>query len=333
MTNLATHRSFGEQALHYFIRPADGIPATPLVHPAAWRGQDMREDPERWIIPFTKPQIDELQSAARKLVDQRIPLTQITTDLFPLPSLKEALASWRHTLKFGTGVLCLRGLPTRSWGEELSSYVYWGLGHHLGQPGAQNPDDELLGHVTDYGESATKPLARMYRSTGGIRFHCDAADVVGLLCLRRAREGGQSRIASSVTVYNEIAAQRPDLISLLFENFAIDRRNEELAGQAPFFEMPPCSWDGTTLRTFWHSDYMRSAARHPAVTISPARAELMDLYDSIASRPDIHLDMWLEEGDIQLISNHTVIHSRTEYEDYPDPTERRHLLRLWLSLG
>jgi alpha-ketoglutarate-dependent taurine dioxygenase len=60
--------------------------------------------------------------------------------------------------------------------------------------------------------------------------------------------------------------------------------------------------------------------------------ELLDLYEAIASSPDLYLDMQFQPGDIQLISNHTILHSRTAYEDPPDPAHKRHLLRLWLSL-
>ena len=42
--------------------------------------------------------------------------------------------------------------------------------------------------------------------------------------------------------------------------------------------------------------------------------------------------MDLEPGDIQWLSNHTVMHARTEYEDWPEPQRKRHLLRLWLSI-
>ena len=42
-------------------------------------------------------------------------------------------------------------------------------------------------------------------------------------------------------------------------------------------------------------------------------------------------EMDLEPGDVQLISNHTVLHARTAYQDHADPARRRHLLRLWLS--
>ena len=42
--------------------------------------------------------------------------------------------------------------------------------------------------------------------------------------------------------------------------------------------------------------------------------------------------MELEPGDVQLLSNHTVIHARTDYEDYADDDRKRHLLRLWITL-
>ena len=58
---------------------------------------------------------------------------------------------------------------------------------------------------------------------------------------------------------------------------------------------------------------------------------LHDLYDEIAASTEFHVDMALEPGDVQLLSNHTVIHARTDYQDHPDPALKRHLLRLWVS--
>ena len=54
--------------------------------------------------------------------------------------------------------------------------------------------------------------------------------------------------------------------------------------------------------------------------------------DAIAEDPDVRLEMDLAPGDVQLVSNHTVIHARTAFVDADDPEEQRHLLRLWLSL-
>ena len=41
--------------------------------------------------------------------------------------------------------------------------------------------------------------------------------------------------------------------------------------------------------------------------------------------------MELQPGDIQLVHNHTILHDRTAFEDYPEPERKRHLLRLWLA--
>ena len=327
------YRSFAEQALHYFIRPHEEIPPAAVSHPANWYGPEMAADPARWLVELPADDVTELETAAHRARQAGINLAGLSRENFPLPGLADRIVEWRQVLGSGTGFLCLRGLPVETWGDELASYVYWGLGHHIGVPGAQNAAEELLGHVIDYGEEADNPTVRRYRTSGNIDFHCDAADVVGLLCLRRARSGGQSRIASSVTIFNEIVARRPDLVARLFQPFLLDRRGEEGEGEAPTLDIAPCAFAGGQLRTFWHSEYFRSAVRHEGVPPFTAEEEaLLDLYDQLAASPEIYLDMWLQPGDIQLISNHTVVHARTAYEDYPEPARRRHLLRLWLSL-
>ena len=172
---------------------------------------------------------------------------------------------------------------------------------------------------------------RRYRTRGDIRFHCDLADVVGLLCLRTARSGGASRITSSVSIYNAILARRPELAERLYEPFRLDSRDEQREGARAWFPVPPCRHAGGRLATFWHSDYFRSVVRHADVPpFSALEIELLDLYEEIASSEALRLDMHFEPGDVQLISNHTVVHARTAYEDAPG--SERHLLRLWLSL-
>ncbi len=329
---MGTYRRFGEQTLHYFTRSAVGVPHRQLVMPAAWRGVDMAARPEQWLVELSPGQIEEIGRAADRLIAAGVPMEDVSSDEFDLPTVRALAQEWKHTLASGTGVVCVRGLPVREWGDDKAAYAYWGLGHHLGFPGAQNPANELLGHVKDYREADSAPMARMYRTAEEIAFHCDTADVVGLMCLRTARSGGQSRIASSVHVFNELLRRSPDLAPDLFQPFELDRRNEQAPGDPPTVQITPATWDGDTLRTFWHSDYMRSATRHEGIELGDGRLATMDLYDAIANEDDTHLDMWLQEGDIQFISNHTVIHSRMGYEDHDDLDERRHLLRLWLSL-
>ena len=63
-----------------------------------------------------------------------------------------------------------------------------------------------------------------------------------------------------------------------------------------------------------------------------AQERLVQLYESIGNQAEYYLDMQFQAGDLQLLSNHTVLHARTGYVDWPQAHRRRHLLRLWLSV-
>ena len=45
----------------------------------------------------------------------------------------------------------------------------------------------------------------------------------------------------------------------------------------------------------------------------------------------MRLDMEFRPGDMQFVHNHTTLHDRTAFEDWPEPERKRHLLRLWLA--
>ena len=328
----AAYRSYAEQGAHYFARPHESLPPGPIGGPGAWRGTAL--DSSAWRVALDAEQLAGFERALVAARASGKTLAELTRDDFPLPpALAADVARWRHELSHGRGFLLLTGLPVQRWGEEDASRFFWGFGLALGRPGAQNPQGDLLGHVIDTGDDRANPLVRLYRTRSDIAYHCDAADAVGLLCLSTARRGGLSRLASSVTVYNEVRRRRPDLAPRLFEPFALDLRSEERPGMRGWIPVTPCRYQAGTLRTFYHSDYFRSAWRHAdAVPPSADERALLDLYEEIANDPEIRLDMALAPGDLQLVSNHSVIHARTAYEDAPGAGGRRHLLRLWLSL-
>ena len=135
-----------------------------------------------------------------------------------------------------------------------------------------------------------------------------------------------------MAVFNAVARDHPELLPRLFQPFMLDRRGEHRPDEPAYLPIQPCCLgaDGQ-LRTFYHSEYFRSAARHDAVTIDPDAQQILDIYDRLCASPDFHLDMWLKRGDMQFISNHTILHARTGYEDWPDIDRKRQLLRLLLS--
>jgi len=319
-------RGFAEQLLHSFDRPHVGIPPGPVGGPAAWIPASLHDT---WSEQLTMPQVDELHRAVIHAARSRRPIAALTASDIPLPSFEACFARWRAELTAGRGFVLVHGFPVHGWTPFENEVACWGLGLHLGEPGAQNVEGDLLGHVTDAGPDLSHADERLYKTNRAIRFHCDAADVVGLLCRSTSATGGASRLVSSVTVYNALLAAEPDLAHHLFDQFLLDARQPE-GSAVPYVPVQPACFDGERLRTFMHLDYFESVERHDGVVLDDLTRRTLRSWEAIAERPDLHLDMQLGPGDVQLVSNHTVVHARTAYED--DPSAPRDLLRLWLSL-
>jgi hypothetical protein len=55
------------------------------------------------------------------------------------------------------------------------------------------------------------------------------------------------------------------------------------------------------------------------------------MINRLANDPEFHIEKEFEPGDMQFANNLMMLHARTEFEDHEDPSEKRHLLRLWLA--
>jgi len=250
-----------------------------------------------------------------------------------LPTLGPVLDRLRHDVVEGRGFVLLRGLPVEGRTIEQNATAYWGLGSYFGSARSQNAKGHLLGHVYDLGNglSATNPLLRSYQTAERQRFHIDRADLVALLCLKRAKSGGASAIVSSMTLHNVIAERRPDLLARLYRPFPTDRRGEVPEGKAPFYEAPVFNAHDGHVSVLYSRLHIGSSQRFPdAPRLAPEDYEALDLFGELAGDPDLRLDMNFMPGDIQILHNHTILHARSGYEDWPEIERKRHLLRLWL---
>jgi hypothetical protein len=310
---------------------ATEIPHSPLNSQAESLGveQGKRSD---WIYELSDAEKAELDSAIRAHQGTVGSLTEVAASEYPLPVLGPGIAAWMRELDAGRGFILVRGFPASDYAEEGAAFVYWLIGLHMGKPVPQNRKGEVLDHVRDDGADPKQPGIRLYRTRAKLDFHTDGADIIGLLCLRRAKSGGLSRIASSVSVFNEVMRCRPDLVPLLFQGFYWDREADAGPGEPPYFSFPICRYENGRLGTLYIGWYIRNAQRFPAVPrLTAAQSELLDLIDSVANDPEFYLDMDFEPGDMQFLKNAVILHARTEYEDWPEPDKKRHLLRLWLA--
>ncbi len=298
---------------------------------AAWYGPRIaaRED---WLVRLDPTDLAEIASALQWWARHETGPAPLRAEDFPLPGLSAKLLALRSELLDGRGFAVLRGLPVDRWPQRDAALAFIGIGAHLGNARSQNAAGHLLGHVRDLGLSSKDPSVRIYQTSERQTFHTDSCDVVGLLCLRSARHGGDSLLVSSVTIYNEMRRRRPDLARLLFDPIATDRRGEVPEGMKPFFEVPVFNWYAGRLTTIYHRAYIDSAQRfEDAPRLTPAHVEALDLFDALAEDPTLHMKIAFQPGDMQFVHNHTLLHDRTAFENWPEPGRDRHLLRLWLA--
>jgi hypothetical protein len=299
--------------------------------PSAWYGPEIAKRSD-WIRTFGTAELEEIEAAVLGWERQDVSPGMLCPDAFPLPTLGPRLRRIMAEVQDGRGFMLLRGLPVGEWGPKRAALAFLGLGLHVGALRAQNAGGHLLGHVRDQGLSSRDPTVRIYQTRERQNYHTDSCDVVGLLCLHPAKSGGLSSLVSSVTIFNEMRRRRPDLARILFDPIETDRRGEVPHGQKPYFRIPVFNWHAGLLTTIYHRPYIDSARRFPEVPpLTPMQTEALDMFDALANDPALHFFMEFQAGDIQLVNNHSLLHDRTAFEDWPEPSRRRHLLRLWLA--
>jgi hypothetical protein len=303
----------------------------PVESPAVWRSADVA-DTSGWTVNLNDDEREEIVVATGRALRAGMTPATLTREAFPVPAIGHHAREWAQTLATGRGFVLLRGFPQDRLAPEAAELAYIGLGLHLGTPVSQDAHGTLLGHVRDERAARTSPAVRLYRTRQRQDFHTDGADLVGLLCLRRARSGGESKIASSHAVYNEMLRRRPDLVEELYQPLPWDRNDEQSSGEPPYYLLPVFSDVDGAPRVFYIGWYITDAQRHAgAPRLTDTQREAMQLLQSIANDPTFHVTMDFQPGDVQLLNNAKILHAREAYEDDPHPSRRRHLLRLWLA--
>lgn len=305
-----------------------------IVEPGAWLGTDIQND-DSWIIRLDEAAVADLDRLVARHSDNgtSVPFNAANDEL---PALAPVLDEIPRRLEDGLGFVLVRGLPRERYSVANCELIYWAIASLIGAPVSQNARGERMCHVRDAGRSLADPKARGYQTTAKLDFHCDLlpVDIIGLFCLNTAKSGGGSFLVSSLAVHNVLLDERPDLLEVLYEPFHADWRGDEPAGETPWYTNPMYSYhDGKVSSRITTRFVFDSAARFgPDVALSERQSEALDAAHAIAERPEMRLAMGFQEGDMQFINNHIILHAREEYEDYDEPERKRHLLRAWIAL-
>ena len=304
----------------------DIIQTQTMIGPAAWRGPDFEHD-HSWIHRLSPETIAVLDAGLAHLASLGKRFPDFSKDDFPIHALSADLARCADELENGRGFLLLRGLPVERYTEDELNAVYYGLGLHMGTPVRQNPRGELLGTVMNVGD-VTKKTTRVYETNLYLPYHSDPSDVVGLLCVRKAMQGGLSSLVSVAAIHNEILARRPEFLGLFYRPMYFEHLCEPRPSLSPIFSHHKGKLSCRYLR-----QYLELGHEIMEQPLSRVEIAALDLFDEVMHDPSMRLDMMLEPGDIQFANNYAVLHSRTSFEDDPDFGQRRKMIRLWLKMA
>lgn len=306
----------------------------PITEASAWRSSEAAKD-DSWIYRFSPAELAELDAAVEAVKAKGLRAFAFGREDFPLPMLAARIEEFRDEIENGRGFVMLRGIPVPDYGTEALQTIYWGLGVHLGTPITQNPRGELLAEVIDRGNDYNQNNVRGNTTRAAILPHCDSADAVGLFCIHPAKAGGASMIASSMTIYNEVLANHPEYLEPLCRGFHIDLASKGPTGgekEVTRNRIPVFSWYKGRMSCRFNEKQTIDGAVKVGEPLTPFEREAVACVRELALRPDIRFDMDFQIGDIQLLNNHTILHARTDFEDWPEPERKRRLLRIWLNL-
>jgi hypothetical protein len=311
------------------MKRVHAVPMQPVVDPADWSAMELA-DVSTWSYVLSDSDRSELKDAVASFRRSGKKIEDVDSDNFHLDSLAEVLVDVRSELLDGRGIVMMRNFPVDELDREGCAIGYLGLGSYLGESMSQNKFGHILGHVKDLGGNYSDPNTRGYLTNAEMRFHADGCDYVGLLCLKTAKAGGESRVASSVTVYNRMLKVRPDLVEALTGDFYRSRTGEVNPGEAPYFKQPIFSFTDGFFSATGAGAAIDKAQGLPGVPpYSALQKEAVDLYRDTVE--ECAVDIGFEPGDVQFLNNFVTLHTRREYQDWPDEARKRHLLRLWLS--
>ena len=303
-------------------------PLKPVIDPAGWDGAEIAAG-ENWVYRFAEHEIAEIMDAAAKLESSGKDLVATGRDDFPLPRTAATFADIYEELKNGKGFIQMRGLPVTEISRARAAAVIWGIGSYFGTAMSQNAEGHVLGHVLDLGKDYNDPMVRGYQTKAAMTFHTDPCDMVALLCLNTAKSGGASRVASSVTLYNEMLRRNPDFADDLCKDFFWSLHGEVSPGQDPWYKMPVFTFEDGYFSARGASTHARKAQDLPgAEKWSDLRNDAVAMFQQLTQ--ELAADLPFEQGDLQILNSHVTLHSRRPYEDWDEMERKRHLFRLWI---
>ena len=300
-----------------------------LTVPMAWRGSELTK--EQIAFDLSQRQISALEDVLARVEKAGLPMRDIGLEHARHPALDSALAQVFDEIQHGRGIVIVRGLPVTRYSVEQIGKMYWALGAHFGRGVSQSALGDLLGQVRDETPPGQAESARGYLSRRELSLHTDLGQIVGLLCVRQSRAGGFSQYASGLAIHNELMSRRPDLMPLYYRGFRYHRRGEQPADHPEItpYNVPVFSNVDGNISVFYVREIAAVAMRDLGLEYTAEELDALDTFRKTAR--ELQFETRLEPGEATFANNLTMLHARSEFDDWDDPDKKRLMLRLWLD--
>ena len=299
--------------------------------PSSWEIEDLRSTND-WCFEIDQADRKQITTSIKSVFDKDRDLFDYSPDEFDLGTSWEIIERALLEAHHQKGLSIVRGLPREDLNHEEFRLLSWAIGLKAGVARPQGLASQYISAVQDAGTDYRAANGRGYSSNAELDFHVDVADLTILTCYNKAKSGGQSMISSGVTAHNYLIKERPDLAEIAYQHFYFSRQEEQAPDEKPFYSLPLFEEEKGNLFCNWNRNRVQSAQNIEGVPeLSKLQKETMDFLDEILTRPELMYTMYLEPGDMQIINNYRMFHSRTGYLDYENDLKKRCLYRLWLS--
>ena len=302
-----------------------------MPSPAAWTVRQIEAD-KSWIYRLSVGESAELLDVVRTAGDFRRPILDWKRDDFALAKVLPKLESAFREVRDGRAMALVKNLPRDGVTPGEFLMMTWAIGLHFGVARPQNRASDYITEVRNTGNAYRGPTGRGYNSKAELDFHADSADVVLLSCYNQAPVGGMSMCASAATAFDIVKAERPDYAQALTTDYAFSRNGEQSADEEPWYAIPICTTHNDRVFCKWNRNRIQNAqSLEGAPRLTRRQREAMEYFDAVLRRPENMFCMYLEPGDLQILCNQTMLHSRTSFEDHAEEERKRTLYRLWLA--
>ena len=293
----------------------------------AWE-KSLDESPDSFLIKLSKDSISELSK--KKDIIQ-------TCEIADFPILQnEILELKQRCLIDGNGFFILDGISFANFSDQHVNEIFRIISTSLGQLYVQNIKNEKFVVITDEGKSM-KTGGRYHQTKEGGSFHTDSPqwenvpDFIGLLCIRPAKIGGESKFVSSYTVHNQLIKLNPNFLQSLYKNFHFDKRNEFKKNESPTTFEPIFRYENNELKFRYLRNYIDDGQKLVNQPLTNEQNEILDELDKIIHDEKFAVSYNLHKFDMTFFNNHRIIHGRTSFEDFTDYDKKRYMVRAWIK--